>query len=371
MCEVERKSPGAVLKTGFWTTPRRQSMSMELRCVASYIHTCPERTAIGLFPVHHGEVAGRMNCDVPKLLEHLQSLVDSGEIVMNGYWILVLDWWDHNHRPGPGFRDSITRVLKEAPPKLREEWEAIAMAAGVYPFGWDENAPPTRGGTTGTTRGNNNHNLKVNNTTTTTMRTRLGPHRHANPPSPPNSYADIVFHNPEAEQHRPAFLRVCAGLNATPDEAHELALELNARIKSGRDRPELRIQLPEAWMLRVVQDARAAGAPILRAGTNYAQEEAHKAQRAAEKHAAEVAAQAADARQELEREQSKLKLQELDEKELTSLADAAAALMPPNLTKERVQAARSSIQARVLPNGLGYTALQRAMTDGSWRTTRQ
>src|ERR1017187_10147124 len=133
MCQVEKDSAGAMIRTGFWTATRRQAQSAEDRFMSVYFLTCPERTSIGLYPVHRGEAAGRMGGDMHQFLTVVDRLVDQGEIITDGYWVLVPNWWDHNSKPGPGFREKIARTLAEAPPGLRDQWEVITRKAGVFP----------------------------------------------------------------------------------------------------------------------------------------------------------------------------------------------------------------------------------------------
>lgn len=139
-----------MIRTGFWTAPRRQSQSVEDKFLLTYLLTCPERTSIGIYPIHLGEAAGRTGGDKHQFSTVMERLVDQNEINVDGYWVLVRSWWDHNNRPGPGLREKITRTLAEAPPCLRAEWEAVATAAGIYPFRWaDEEPNPNEGGTPG------------------------------------------------------------------------------------------------------------------------------------------------------------------------------------------------------------------------------
>jgi hypothetical protein len=181
MCYVEKSSPGAYIKTGFWNAPRRQTQSLAEILLSLYLLGCPERNPIGMFPIHTGEAAGRTFRDADILVSTLNQLVEQGEIFMEGYWIMVPSWWDHNHKPGPGYREHVERTLSAAPVRLRSQWEAVAVAAGVYPFGWSESAngrtQEEAGGTPSPTPvrtpGNNNYKAKRNSknekhTTTTT-----------------------------------------------------------------------------------------------------------------------------------------------------------------------------------------------------------
>ena len=319
MCQVERESAGAMLRTGFWTAPRRQYQSVEDKFLLAYFLTCPERSSIGLFPIHLGEAAGRTGGDKHQFLAVMERLTEQREIAVDGYWVLVRNWWDHNNRPGPGLRVTILRTLEEAPSTLRGEWEAIATAAGIFPFDWKDDKPGTQGGTPGATpapggrgraggigprakgatagsvsggtqgnnndNGNPNANIKKKTTTTTTTHVAAG----STGSSSAGEYAGataaeaIPFPDNEAEQYRPAFQRICAELNTTPDEARDLALELCARVEGAREHPRFQIQQHEPWMRRVVQEARSAGAPILRAGVVAACQRPQQADRRAGK----------------------------------------------------------------------------------------
>lgn len=398
MCQVERESAGAMMRTGFWTAPRRQNQSVEDKFLLAYLLTCPERTSIGLFPLHLGEAAGRTGGDKHQFLTVLDRLVEQREINVEGYWVMVRNWWDHNNRPGPGLRETIYRTLEEAPPALRVEWEAVARAAGIFPFNWKDDRASTQGGTPGATpgtpdegtgggsegptgrrtgagvapgtRGNHNHNHNHNgnsnvkvNTTTTRKRGKpsSGQSKGSDATTDVAAYATILFPDAAAERNRPAFLRVCAELSATPQEAIDLALEFCARNEAGRDRPEFRIQQAEPWMRGVMEEARATGAPILRAGLKYAEEAAEKARRIAVSDAAKVSALADEQRQLAMREQTRLQLQSLCDADLAALADAADALLPRTTSKVKRDEFRALVMSRELPTGYCYAALLQAL----------
>ena len=106
-----------MMRTGFWMAPRRQHQSIEDKFLLAYFLTCPERTSIGLYPIHLGEAAGRTGGDKHQFSTVMDRLVEQNEINAEGFWVLVRSWWDHNNKPGPGLREKITRTLAEAPPK--------------------------------------------------------------------------------------------------------------------------------------------------------------------------------------------------------------------------------------------------------------
>ncbi len=396
MCQVERESAGAMLRTGFWTAPRRQYQSVEDKFLLAYFLTCPERSSIGLFPIHLGEAAGRTGGDKHQFLAVMERLTEQREIAVDGYWVLVRNWWDHNNRPGPGLRVTILRTLEEAPAALRGEWEAIATAAGIFPFDWKDDKPGTQGGTPGATpapggrgrvggtgprakgatvgsvgggtqgnnndNGNSNANIKTKTTTTTTHAAGGSTGSHSGSEHAASAAADDVpFPDNEAEQYRPAFRRICAELNATPDEASDLALELCARVEAAREHPRFRIQQHEPWMRRVVQEARAAGAPILRAGLTYAKKAEEAARSAAAANAAAIAAREEQDRVESAREQTVETLQALSEDELSELAASACAQLHRTATPARRDELRAAIVERRIPSGMGLAVLSRAL----------
>ena len=392
MCQVERDSAGAMMRTGFWMAPRRQHQSIEDKFLLAYFLTCPERTSIGLYPIHLGEAAGRTGGDKHQFSTVMDRLVEQNEINAEGFWVLVRSWWDHNNKPGPGLREKITRTLAEAPPSLRSEWEAVATAAGVYPFRWADDEPgPTGGGTQGGTPGptpppagsgtsggtargtrgnnNNNDNNKPNPTVkkkTTTTKRRAKTASSGSAPSDGGAdaavYASVSFPAAEAESHRPAFQRVCAELNLTTDEANDLALELCARIESAHDRPEFRIHQTEPWMRTVVTEARAAGASIIRAGAKYRQEAERSARRIGAALAESTAAERERERQEVIRLQHERDLQAIDDSDLVSIAQEAESYLPSSTSASVRQKLRAATAARILPSGLAMVALARALS---------
>jgi hypothetical protein len=393
-----------MLRTGFWTAPRRQHQSVEDKFLLAYFLTCPERSSIGLFPIHIGEAAGRTGGDKHQFVTVMERLAEQGEITVDGYWILVRSWWDHNNKPGPGLRQTILRTLDEAPASLRSEWEAIATSAGVFPFVWKDDttggrggtpggtpgstsgsAPPpsrpgragrtggragraTPGGAGGGTRGNYNNNgnsnSNVKNKTTTDDASVVGSAKldecDAEASVPPTAEA-VPFPERDAEQYRPAFDRVCAQLKVTTLEARDLALELCARVEAARSHPRFQIQQHEPWMRRVVQEARSSGAPILRAGLMYSKRADDDARRVAAVSAAELAAREHQDRDAAAREHVAATLQELDEEALRALADAACGSLNRTANLARKEELRAAVVARRLPTGLGLVALTRAM----------
>ena len=390
MCQVERDSAGAMMRTGFWMAPRRQHQSIEDKFLLAYFLTCPERTSIGLYPIHLGEAAGRTGGDKHQFSTVMDRLAEQNEINVEGFWVLVRSWWDHNNKPGPGLREKITRTLAEAPPSLRTEWEAVATAAGVYPFRWaDDEQGPTGGGTQGGTpgptpppagsgtsggtargtRGNNNDNNKPNSTVKKKTTTTKQPAKAVATGSAPGdggsdaaAYASVSFPAAEAEIHRPAFLRVCAELNLTTNEANDLALELCARIESAHDRPEFRIHQTEPWMKTVVTEARAAGASIIRAGAKYRQEAERSARRIGAALAESTAAEQERERQEVIRLQHERDLQAIDDSDLVGLTQEAESYLLSSTSASVRQKLRAAIAFRTLPSGLARVALARALT---------
>ena len=358
MCHVEKDSTGAFIRTGFWTAPRRQQQSRDDTFHSLYVLTCPERNAIGLFPIHFGEAAGRIGGDTDQLIAAHGRLVEHREISMNGYWILVRNWWDHNHKPGPGHCEKIARALADAPEALRVEWELIARDAGVYPFRWPEDgdskrAEPggtTQGGTRGGMGGNNNDKNNGNGKfkkTTTTRRTGKAATAAEVKGSDVESaipYEDIAFPAQAAEVHREEFARVCLAEILTQDEAQQLALELSARVENDSERPEHRIEHHEPWMTGVVRKARSAGAPILRKGVKYKREAEERVRRVAARAAEATALLLEREKEEQENDEVVRLLQDLDEAALAKLSQEVDRLFPPSTGPKPRQRLRASIE---------------------------
>jgi len=380
MCYVEKSSPGAYIKTGFWQAPRRQSQSLAEILLSNYLLGCPERNAIGMFPIHVGEVAGRTVRDAAMLVSTLSQLVEQGEIVMEGYWIMVPSWWDHNHQPGPGHRERVELTLSAAPAALRSQWEAVAVAAGVYPFGWSESAGGLArgdaGGTPGPTLvrtpGNNNYKAqpnskKVKSTTTTTRGDE--PLGVADPETgewhDSSAYDAVRFPASSAEVHRPAFVRVCVSERLSSSEAQQLADELSARIDMATESTEFRVEHHEPWLRAVVKKAREAGAPILRAGAKYQREEERRLKLAKAEADKAAAYQASQRLQESIRADLTRSLTELTDFQLAELAKETNLLFPEGAAKASRIRVQGAIQARIVPTGLGQALLARALKQRS------
>lgn len=377
MCYVEKSSAGAFIKTGFWHAPRRQTQSLSEKFLSLYFLICPERNHIGMFPIHFGEVVGRTFGDSATLVSTLNQLVAQGEIVMEGYWVMVPSWWDHNHQPGPGHRDRVERALSSAPVALRAQWESVAVAAGVYPFSWSqsESVDPndgtggTPGPTSGRILGNNNPKGKQNSknkkgtTTTTSMGKNVLGNANSGPSVAPDdtAYERVTFAEPDAEKHRPAFTRVCISEGLSPVEAQQLADELSARVEQARLSADFRVQHHEPWLHAVVRKAREAGAPIVRVGAKYQQAEEMRLKQAKEQADRSAERRASEQRQHELRTDLARTLEALTDLQLAELAGETECLFPEGTARAPRIRARSAILARAVPSGLGQVLLARAL----------
>lgn len=118
MCQFEKNSPGACVKSGFWGAPRRESQSQEDMALLFYLLTCPERSPVGIAQFNWGISAARLKWDRLQLLTVLDRLETQQEIIRSDNWLFVTTWWDHNSLPGPGLEERINALLVEVPKML-------------------------------------------------------------------------------------------------------------------------------------------------------------------------------------------------------------------------------------------------------------
>lgn len=167
MCHVERNSPAAMIRTGFWNAPRRDGQSLEDIVLQLYLLIGPERSPVGLTEINLMLAAARLKWDRLQVQTVMQRLEDQNEIVRQGNWLFVCSWWDHNSNPGPGLGERIIAILHEVPEILVETWARAARQCGIKPEIWLQKVPSLRhlcviqigqksaseDGTDGTTRG--------------------------------------------------------------------------------------------------------------------------------------------------------------------------------------------------------------------------
>lgn len=144
MCHVERNSPAAMIRTGFWNTPRRDGQSLEDIVLQLYLLTGPERSPVGMIEINLMLAAARLKWDRLQVQTVMQRLEDQGEIVRQGNWLFVSSWWDHNSNPGPGLGGRIVSILSEVPETLVEAWARAAKQSGIKPEIWLQEIPSLR-----------------------------------------------------------------------------------------------------------------------------------------------------------------------------------------------------------------------------------
>lgn len=390
MCLAESNSAGAMLKTGFWKAPRRQEQSMEDKYLLMYLLTSPQRACIGMYPLHVGEAAAQIGWDKQQFFTVLDRLAGQNEIIVNGYWVLVLNWWDHNSKPGPGLEATISRLLAEAPPLLKEDWLNVAQNAGVYPFDWkgqkatsqsdvglDINTEKncTMGTTLGTTPGkyNSNHkkNCNDNHYGKATPRSRVG--RNDIKPfisddteaicggDSLNEYCHIELPVNSEQDCRTAFERVCRKFELSFDEATQLGHELSARINAGNANSGTRINHIEPWLEAVVERSRDSGQQILRAGIEHANKIRNElARERSEKIRAENERNEADASLRRTAETETV-IASIGENELHQIIDSTLLKLPPTSRKKYEFDIRKTLLQRKIPSGAGGAAVKSAV----------
>lgn len=144
MCHVEKNSPAAMIRTGFWNTPRRDSQSLEDIVLQLYLLTGPERSPVGLIEINLMLAAARLKWDRLQVQTVMQRLEEQGEIVRHGNWLFVSCWWDHNSKPGPGLEGRIISILHEVPEALVEAWAQATSQSGIRPEIWLNKVPDLR-----------------------------------------------------------------------------------------------------------------------------------------------------------------------------------------------------------------------------------
>lgn len=399
MCLAESSSPGAMLRTGFWKAPRRQEQSVEDKYLLLFLLTCPQRSCIGLYPIHVGEAAAQTGWDKQQFFNVLDRLVGQKEIAIDGYWVLMLNWWDHNSKPGPGFDETIARLLSEAPQSLKKAWQKIAQEAGKSRHSSKELNPKKRGvedkkefkakadGTRGTTPGTtpgstpgyNNSNNKGNykgkdnhhNSHEESMpvlgTTYRGSTKSNNPNlggsgESPMDYNHVVFPEGLEKDYRPAFELTCRKLKVSTIEATQLGHELCARIARGNANPEHRIVSIAKWLEGVVENSRRSGQPILSAGIENANKvEIDLARKEKEKNLVIQAQNEKEA--ELQRnEKAAVLIANAGEDELRVIADLAVSFLLPMHAKFKA-AIRESVLKRILPIGISGMYVNRAVDE--------
>ena len=178
MCQFEKNSPGACVKSGFWGAPRRESQSQEDMALLFYLLTCPERSPVGIAQFNWGISAARLKWDRLQLLTVLDRLETQQEIIRSDNWLFVTTWWDHNSLPGPGLEERINALLVEVPKMLvaaliqatKKAYQGSSIWLLKLPILCDELSVGSTGGSTPPTRGSKNNDKRKNkdksNTTT-------------------------------------------------------------------------------------------------------------------------------------------------------------------------------------------------------------
>lgn len=122
MCQIEKNSPAAMIRTGFWDAPRREEQSLEDINLLFFLLTSPDRSPIGIIEINWRITAARIKWDISQLRTVIDRLAEQNEIIKSEGWIFITSWWDHNSLPGDGLIDRIVPVLEHAPPGLLKLW---------------------------------------------------------------------------------------------------------------------------------------------------------------------------------------------------------------------------------------------------------
>lgn len=122
MCQIEKNSAAAMIRTGFWDAPRREEQSLEDINLLFFLLTSPDRSPIGITEINWRITAARIKWDISQLRTVIDRLAEQEEIIKSDGWIFITSWWDHNSLPGDGLMDRIIPILEQAPTNLLKLW---------------------------------------------------------------------------------------------------------------------------------------------------------------------------------------------------------------------------------------------------------
>ena len=413
-----------MVRTGFWQASRRQNQSTEDKYLLIYLLTGPQRSCIGIYPLHLGEAAAQTGWEKQQLETVLARLQRQKEIVMSGYWVVILNWWDHNSRPGTGFDEKISRLLEEAPAVLKYKWLSTAKSAKVYPKDWvgpttndivlgkpsrtksqpltvrtpklmvanraegttrgstgsstpPPTSPPTlasRGGQYNNNNNNNNFNIKSkdkknhNHNSVDPQVADMDSFSNATSVSCCGGIFDVHF-KATTQDHsivvnaRRCFLLVCEDKSLSEEDASQLCKELLARLRSSDSNPKLRIHHIEKWLEAVVDTSRTSGQQILRAGLHLKSEiELNFERKKVDETRSTI--ELSKANEAKLREQVVRKfLENANEIDLTRISNLAIGLMPETARLRAEVKIRNEVRERRIPVGLGSSYVKQAVEE--------
>lgn len=258
MCDVERKSAGAQMRTGFWDAPRRDGQSAEDMYCSAFLLTNGNRNPVGLYPLNFRVAAARLKWDELQLRTVADRLQKQNEIQIEGNWVLIMNWWDHNNgRLSPSWDEPIRKSLEGVPTDLLNKWLKNCVDNGVEAERWLPGytpPPPIPGDGVGSPPPHPvPQGVKQQQPNLTNIQ------------KPTTTTEPVLELLPCAESYRHQVVQVAADFGLTAEQTQDLGWELSQRIQAQENGLGTQIRRVRKW-LENLADQQKQGREILDAG---------------------------------------------------------------------------------------------------------
>lgn len=227
-----------MVKTGVWEDEEFiETHSVEDRFMLLYLLTCPNRHVSGVVKVSFRIMTSHLGWDKQQIQIVLERLEKCGDIVVDGSYIWIKAYFDHNSFPGPTLFKQMKSRLDEVPKTMFSKWLEDASERGipVDKIGYGDPIDRVSVNTNNNTKDitNNNHNYN-NNQNDKQSEGKTG--------SVSSGNGDLVFSKSLDQRLVPSIKKSLLG---NPDAQHildELAAGLESQV----------IKNPELWVSAVI-----------------------------------------------------------------------------------------------------------------------
>lgn len=125
-------SPSSMIKTGIWEDEEFvDSHSIEDRFMTLYLLTCPFRNISGIVKANYRIMTSHLGWDKQQTQIVINRLQKTGDILVDGVYIWLKSYFDHNSLPAPSHFNQINSRLQEIPEEMLKVWLIDALERGV------------------------------------------------------------------------------------------------------------------------------------------------------------------------------------------------------------------------------------------------
>ena len=131
--KILQESSAAMVRTGMWEDEQFiDSHSVEDRFVMFYLLTSPHRHVSGVLKINYRLICSHLGWDKQQVLivlDRLEKLHD--DIMIDGGFVWVKSWYDHNALPSPTHFKQIGARIAELTHPMLDQWLSDAVDRGI------------------------------------------------------------------------------------------------------------------------------------------------------------------------------------------------------------------------------------------------